>query len=203
MISSPYKIYNASAGSGKTFSLVKEYLKVLFQSKSTNYYKYILAITFTNKAVAEMKARIVDTLKTFSDSEILSNPTDMFTMICEELYIEAEIIHTKSKAILNSIIYNYAGFDISTIDGFTHKLIRTFASDLNLAINFEVELDQDSILIEAVDNLINKAGSDKLLTKTLVDFAIEKADEDKSWDISLDFYKIAKLLLNENDKPFL
>lgn len=198
-----FTIYNASAGSGKTFTLVKEYLKILFQSNNQYLFKNILAITFTNKAVAEMKERIIETLKQFSDEAILENTNSMFDAICEELEIAPKILHEKSQKLLNTIVHNYAAFDISTIDGFTHKLIRTFAHDLKLPLNFEVELDQDSLLNEAVDSLINKAGTDAELTNILVDFAIEKADNDKSWDVAFDFNKIAKLLVNENDKPFI
>jgi ATP-dependent exoDNAse (exonuclease V) beta subunit len=198
-----FTIYNASAGSGKTYTLVKEYLKILFQSKNKEPFKQILAITFTNKAVNEMKERIIETLNEFSDKTILTNPNSMFSAISDELNVDAFVLHSKSQSLLNSIIHNYAAFDISTIDKFTHKLIRTFAHDLKLPLNFEVELDQDILLTEAVDSLISKAGLDKTLTKTLVDFAIEKADDDKSWDISYDFNKIAKLLINENDLPFI
>ena len=198
-----FTIYNASAGSGKTFTLVKEYLKILFQSSNLEAFKYILAITFTNKAVTEMKERILDTLKQFSDVTILGNPNSMFHTICEELQMAPNVIHNKSKNILNTIVFNYAAFDISTIDGFTHKLIRTFAYDLKLPLNFEVELDQDVLLQEAVDSLIAKAGTDDALTNVLVEFAIEKADDDKSWDVALDFNKISKLLVNENDMPFI
>lgn len=203
MNSSSFHIYNASAGSGKTYTLVKEYLKVMFSSSDKFPYKHILAITFTNKAVAEMKTRIIDTLKAFSSEEILEESNSMFETICEELSIQPKALHQKSKILLHSIVHNYAAFDISTIDKFTQKLIRTFAYDLKLPMNFEVELDTETLLNKAVDNLIAKAGSDKDLTKTLIDFAIEKADDDKSWDVALDFYKIAKLLVNENDIPFI
>jgi ATP-dependent exoDNAse (exonuclease V) beta subunit len=198
-----FTIYNASAGSGKTFTLVKEYLKILFGSNHPEKFKHILAITFTNKAVAEMKERIIETLKFFSEDSILSNPSDMFNAICDELQLEPNIVHRKSKNALNSILFNYAAFDISTIDGFTHRLIRTFAYDLKLPLNFEVELDQDALLNEAVDSLIAKAGTNDAITSVLVEFAIEKANDDKSWDVSLDFNKISKLLINENDLPFI
>ncbi|MGJ5641626.1 UvrD-helicase domain-containing protein [Formosa sp. S-31] len=198
-----FTIYDASAGSGKTFTLVKAYLKILFQSNSLFQFKNILAITFTNKAVYEMKERIINTLKMFSDVSILTSENTMFKLLCEELNLEPEALYSKSNTLLNTIIHNYAAFEISTIDGFTHRLIRTFAHDLKLPLNFEVELDTDSLLTEAVDRLIAKAGTDKELTKILVQYAIEKADDDKSWDISLDLYKIAKLLVNENDIPYL
>lgn len=199
----PFTIYNASAGSGKTFTLVKEYLKILFNSNNHYLFKNILAITFTNKAVAEMKDRIIENLVQFSSDKNLEKPIEMFNVICKELEIEPEKLHKKANTLLKTIIHNYASFDILTIDGFTHKLIRTFAYDLKLPLNFEVELDQDLLLNEAVDSLIAKAGTNDTLTKILVDFAIEKADDDKSWDVSFYFNKIAKLLLNENDIPFI
>lgn len=199
MQNSTYKIYNASAGSGKTFTLAKAYLKILVNSNNYDLFKSILAITFTNKAVGEMKERIIEMLKSFSSEKSLTEPHPMFKAICEELQIEPKVLLNKSKHILKHIIHNYGSFDISTIDGFTHRVIRTFAYDLKLPINFEVELDQDRLLNEAVDSLIAKAGSDNTLTNILIDFAIEKADNDKSWDISYDFNKISKLLVNENE----
>lgn len=144
-----------------------------------------------------MKERIIKMLNQFSDASIIQNPNPMFIQICNELDLPPENIHEKSKRLLEIIVHNYAAFDISTIDGFTHKLIRTFAFDLKLPFNFEVELNSETFLNEAVDNLIAKAGADNNLTKILVDFSIEKADDDKSWDIAYDFNKIGKLLFNE------
>lgn len=196
-------IYNASAGSGKTFTLVKHYLKLLFQSQKKLPFKHILALTFTNKAVGEMKERIFKHLTEFANPEILDNKNDMCAALCEELGISIEFLHKKSNTLLQEIIHNYAAFEVSTIDKFNHRVIRTFAHDLKLSVNFEVEIDQQSMLMEAVDSLISKAGEDKLLTEVLVSFALEKADEDKSFDVSLDFYNIAKLLATENDAPFI
>ena len=198
-----FSIYNASAGSGKTFTLVKEYLKLLLSSRNNDTFKNILAITFTNKAVGEMKERIIEALKAFSSETILTSPNSMFQILSEELSIDPKELHQKSKSVLNSILYNYSAFNISTIDGFTHKLIQTFAYDLKVPLNADVELDQDSLINVAVNRLIDKAGTDKELTKILVDFALEKADDDKSWDVAYDFNKIAKLLINENDIDFV
>ena len=200
---STFNIYSASAGSGKTYTLAKSYLKLLVSSNYDESFRNILAITFTNKAVAEMKTRIITMLKLFSSYNIKTDQDQMFIDICEELSKAPETLINKSKRVLNRIIHNYGAFDISTIDGFTHKIIRTFALDLKLPINFEVELDQDYLLTKAIDALIAKAGTDKTLTKTLVDFAIEKADEDKSWDISKDFKTIGNLLLQENELPYI
>ncbi|WAC00918.1 UvrD-helicase domain-containing protein [Lacinutrix neustonica] len=127
----------------------------------------------------------------------------MFSAMAEELKLKPETLHHKAIIILNTIMHNYAAFDISTIDGFNHRLIRTFAHDLKLPLNFEVELDTKSLLAEAVDRLISKAGTDKTLTKILIAFAIEKADDDKSWDVSGDFNAIAQLLLKESDIEYI
>ena len=196
---SSFKIYNASAGSGKTYNLAKSYIKILVKAQNYDQFKSILAITFTNKAVGEMKTRIIDMLRQFSSDKNLTEPHTMFIDICQELSIKPTHLKNKSKHILKHIIHNYGAFDISTIDGFTHRIIRTFAHDLNLPVNFEVELDQNRLLNEAVDKLISKAGDDEALTKSLIDFAFDKTDEDNSWDISYDFNKIAKLLVSEND----
>ncbi|WP_233266007.1 exodeoxyribonuclease V subunit beta [Formosa sp. L2A11] len=201
--STTFSIYDASAGSGKTFTLVKAYLTILFKSKSHFQFKNILAITFTNKAVFEMKERIVNTLKEFSNEDVLNGGNDMFGLLCEELQMEPEALHSKSKMLLHTIIHNYAAFEISTIDGFTHRIIRTFAHDLKLPLNFEVDLDSESLLNKAVDRLIAKAGTNKEITEVLVQFALEKADDDKSWNIALDLNQIAKLLIFENDIPYL
>ena len=196
---SNFQIYNASAGSGKTFTLVLEYLKILFQTKSNYNFKNILAITFTNKAAAEMKARILESLQEFANPDIINQDNALFNKICKELDIEPVLIQSKATKIIKNILNNYAAFNITTIDSFTYKLIRGFAFDLGISLNFEIEMDAESLLNEAVDILISRIGEDKLLTKTLIDFSILKSSEDKSWDISFDLKEIAKLLLNEND----
>ena len=200
---SSFTVYNASAGSGKTHTLVEAFLKLLLQSDNPYLFKNTLAITFTNKAVTEMKDRIINRLKEFSDVTILDHPSAMFGHLCSDLSLAPEQLHLKAKNLLHRMAHNYAGFNISTIDGFTHNLIRTFAFDLKLPLNFEVELDQDSFLNEAINSLIARTGEDKDLTKILVDFAIEKADEDKHWDIVYDLNTIGKLLFSENDSPYI
>ena len=95
----PFVIYDAAAGSGKTFTLVKEYLKIILKSNQEGYYKNILAITFTNKAVKEMKERIVSNLISFSKKTIITDPTDMVNHIVEETGLTLENIQLKSKKI--------------------------------------------------------------------------------------------------------
>ena len=203
MAVSTFNIYNASAGSGKTFTLVKDYLKIVLSSKEFLPHRHVLAITFTNKAVDEMKTRIIEALMAFASPTILDHPDALFTQVVKELQSTPDVIHVKSKHLLSKVLHNYAAFDISTIDKFTQKIIRTFAFDLKLPMNFEVELDTDHLLQKAVSRLLSKAGKNKTLTKVLVDFAVEKADDDKSWNIALDLAKTAKLLTKETEAPFL
>jgi len=199
-----FTIFNASAGAGKTHTLVKEYLKVLLgYSNKDDAYRNVLAITFTNKAVNEMKSRIVSCIYAFSLNEIPQKEYALLEQIVEETSFTEAYIREKSRRILKNIIHNYAGFDISTIDRFTHKVIRSFAFDLNLPFHFEVSLDTEALLQEAVDALIAKAGVDTELTQLLIDFSIGKADEDKSWDITYELMDIGRLLLNENNKKEL
>ena len=194
-----FTLYDASAGSGKTYTLTKEYLKIVFLSKGDEAYKKILAITFTNKAVEEMKSRIIESLHEFS-KEIPSVKAEAFLKtISIETGLSIATLKEKSKAIIKSIIHNYAAFGISTIDKFTHKVIRSFAQDLNLPPHFEVSLDTDTLLQEAIDVLISKVGEDEQLTKLLIDFTKDKTDEDKNWDISNELFEISKLLVNENN----
>ena len=195
----PFLIYDAAAGSGKTYTLVKEYLGFLLGEQKNNYYQSLLALTFTNKAVAEMKDRIIENLVAFSEKNAVTNPPQMMQDLASELPLGLPKIQTRAKAILTHILHNYAGFSVETIDKFNHRLIRTFAKDLSLPSNFEVVLDPTPLLTEAVDKLIDKTGIDLPITKVLVAFALEKADDDKSWDISKDIFKAAKLLNNEDD----
>ncbi|WP_405611364.1 UvrD-helicase domain-containing protein [Polaribacter sp. Asnod1-A03] len=192
---STFQVYNASAGSGKTFTLVKEYLKVLLESEDIFSFQKILAITFTNKAAGEMKERVLENLEDFANGK----ENDLFKIIIKEVSVDKATIQLRSKKILDAVLQNYSAFSITTIDSFTHKIIKSFAFDLGLSLNFEVEMDAVSLLNEAVDVLISKIGTDKKLTNLLIDYSLEKTDDDKSWDISRDLNEFAKILLNEDD----
>lgn len=198
-----FKIYNASAGSGKTYIIAKEYLKLVLAAKKPGGYRQILAITFTNKAVNEMKQRILGSLYSFGKVVHLDTAPPLFLDVMKELELDLEQLKLRSGSLLKEILHNYSFFDISTIDKFTHRLLRTFAKDLRLSQTFEVELDMDQLLEASVDKLLDKAGEVPLLTKVLIDFALEKIDGDRSWDIAYDLNKIGKLLFEENQAVHL
>lgn len=195
----PFKIYSASAGSGKTFTLVKEYLKICLGTKSPKKFIAILAITFTNKAASEMKERIIKSLKAFSNpTKAEQTERDMMSLLVEETGLTIEELQSRSQLVFETILHNYSQFSIGTIDKFTHRIIRTFAQDLDLPANFEVEMEHQLLLKQAVDLLISKTGEDKKLTQLFVNFIHDKTADDKSWLIENDFYTIAEELLKES-----
>ncbi|MCW4469992.1 UvrD-helicase domain-containing protein [Flavobacterium sp. MFBS3-15] len=200
MAQTAFSIYNASAGSGKTYMLVKEYLRILLQAPADDAYRKILAITFTNKAVEEMKGRIIQNLSDFAKEEPPVGAYELMKALSAETSLSIATIHDKARSIIKNIIHNYASFDISTIDRFTHKVIRAFAHDLNLPLSFDVSLETDMLLQEAVDAIIAKAGENDVLTSLLVDFSLDKTDNDKSWDVTRELFDTGKLLIDENNR---
>lgn len=174
-----FVVYKSSAGSGKTFTLVKEYLKLALADKHqlTKAYRGILAITFTNKAASEMKWRIVKALK-----EISLESNDMLTsLIAKELLISKEDLKERAEVVLTDVLHNYSDFSIGTIDSFTHRIIRTFALDLKLPINFQIETDSDAVFKKVISSLINNLGKDKLITDYLVQFSLGQVEDNKNW----------------------
>lgn len=197
------KIYNASAGSGKTFSLVKSFLSEILKTQKKDHYKHALAITFTNKAVAEMKERIILALTDFSAEVVPKRSSELFHQISEEIQIQPSQLKSKSQQILNHILHHYAQLSIETIDHFNLRLLRTFSKDLLLPSNFEVSLETEALHRLAVDNLLERAGRDPAITNILVQFALSKTEDDKSWDIAYDLTEIAGLLAKETHYPYL
>jgi len=195
-----FQIYNASAGSGKTHTLVREYLKIVLSSKRDDAYRNILALTFTNKAVEEMKSRIIWTLEEFSKDIPSEKAETMFFELVTQTEKKPKEIQEKSKRILKNIIHNYHWFDILTIDKFTHRIIRSFAFDLGLSMSFDVSLETKELLAEAVDSLIYKAGEDQNLTELLIDFVVKKTKDNKSWDVTQEFLDTSYLLTKESDR---
>ena len=192
-----FNIYNASAGTGKTFSLVRDYLILLFNSKNYDLYKNILAITFTNKAVNEMKGRILKYLINYSKS--MDPDKKMLKEISKKTGLSQKEIFSKSSMILKNLLKNYSSFEISTIDKLTQKIVRNFTYELGIDSKYEVEIDQDEIINKAIDNLISKIELNDDSSKNIINFSNEKTSNDKSWDITTDLKEIAQLIFNENN----
>ena len=194
----PFKIYRSSAGSGKTFTLVKEYLRIALGSHGDTAYRGILAITFTNKAAEEMKGRVISTLKELSDPK--ADMGHMGRMLQMELGLDATMLSQRADRVLRSMLHNYADIGISTIDSFTHRVIRTFAQDFGLPVNFEVELDTDRLILAMTDRLLAQVGVEKAVTDALIDLSLAQAEDEKSWNIEQVLKDMAKTIFNEEGR---
>lgn len=194
-----FTVYKSSAGSGKTFTLVKEYLKIVLLEPSR--FRNILAITFTNKASNEMKERIIGNLRYLSklNSDKIEKKTEiLLNALTSETGLKAEIIKQRASLVLELILHNYSDFAIGTIDSFVYKIIRTFAYDLHIPINFDIELETDELISQTIDILLSKVGSDENLTRTLVRFTEAKTENDQNWNIEYDLKSFSIQLFNEN-----
>ena len=198
MSHSNFHIINAAAGSGKTYTLVLYYLQELLGSKSPRPYRQMLALTFTNKAVNEMKSRILEALEDLSKD----SPKDaqLKTYLLDALQIEAIELTQRAEQMLRNIVYEYGSFDVITLDKFTHRIVRTFAKEFELPQGFEVVLDTKSILEEVVRSIINQIGEDPFITQLLLKLSLSKVQQGLSWDVQTDLDEFAFLLLNENDR---
>ena len=187
-------IYNASAGSGKTYTLAAFYLKHLFKSRYN--YRRILAVTFTNKATAEMKSRIIENLFKLSSGE----GSDYLSDLIESTGRAEEWIRSEAKEILNSILHDYSRFSVSTIDSFFQKILRAFAREAGLHSGFSIEIDHSIILSSAVDEMIRSAGSDPQLKSWLTTYVLSNIEEEKTWNLKEGILSLSEELFRERFK---
>lgn len=192
-----FKVYNASAGAGKTYSLVRNFLSICLKSKSPSQFRSILAITFTNKAAQEMKDRIIRALTSFSSYPDSGKEKGMFEDILKELEISDTELKKRSYETLRTVLHQYSAFSVSTIDKFTNRLIRTFAQDLKLSVNYEVELDSNQILGEAIDRMLSNLEEKSPLADLLIRFLNTQLEEGKSPRAELHLLNIGKSLFQE------
>lgn len=184
------KLYKSSAGSGKTFTLVSEYLKLILRTPED--YKATLAITFTNKAAAEMKTRIIETLVSMSKGE----DSPMRKMLADE-FPKMDLTERSGK-VLKLILHDYSSFSVSTIDSFFQSILRALSREIHLPINMEVKVEIDDAILDITDRLMKDIGVDKEITEWLTDLALQKIDDDKGWNIEEDLKSVGKELFKEN-----
>lgn len=194
-----FTVYRSSAGSGKTFTLVKEYLRLALDDVSDPPVRFrrILAITFTNKAAQEMKERVISALRSLSNQPDEKTKT-LRKSLLESLNISEDELQLRAQRLLRTILHRYAEFSIGTIDSFTQKITRSFTHDLELPANYQIETESNQFIRKAVDQLISQTGKDLPLTRLLTGFSQEKADDEKSWQIEDELYRTASNLLEEN-----
>lgn len=203
-------VYKASAGSGKTYTLVKEYLKIVLSDPEK--YRRILAVTFTNKAANEMKSRVITYLLTISsldeseseeNNELRKKYASLIEILGKTTGLDEKKLAFRSRLVLEKILHNYSDFAISTIDSFVQRIIRTFAYDLKIPQNFDVELDAKRVLSQAVDVLLSYAGADEAITRVLVEFVKQKMSEGKNWDVVDELKIFSEELLKEDTQKYI
>ena len=192
----PLTVYKASAGSGKTFTLATEYMKLVIANPEA--YRSILAVTFTNKATEEMKLRIISQL--YGLSKLLPESETYLKVIQDSLGMGREQIAKRAHEALYNLLHHYSYFRVETIDSFFQRVMRNLAKELELSANLKLELNDREIERQAVDELIEGLSiGDKLLT-WILDYIKGNIGEDKNWNVigkikrfgenlSKDFYK--------------
>lgn len=196
----PLKIINASAGSGKTYRLVKEYLKLILQERDNNSFQRILAMTFTNKAALEMKERILLALDQLANPDIYANKAHgLATELCTDLQLLDEELKTRCSLILGQILHLFEDFSVMTIDKFNARLIKSFSKDLDLPADYEIVFNSDEILGNVVDQLLAKLGRKEFeeLNKLIFQFARSKVENGENWNFRKDLIEFSKILENE------
>lgn len=204
-----FLVYTSSAGSGKTYTLSRFFIKLLLKTNNPSYFKHIAALTFTNKAANEMKERIFSnllllSLASFESEEQKKDAQKLMNDYVYFLQISREEIQDKSEKIVNEILHNYSDLTVQTIDKFTHKIVRPFSRDLDISPDFSIELNEDDIIKKSVELMLQKSSDDELLSKLLLDFAYFKVDEGKRFQsFEDDLLKLANVFKKEEAIEFL
>lgn len=175
----PLTVYKASAGSGKTFTLAVEYIKLLIQNPLA--YRQTLAVTFTNKATGEMKQRILSQL--YGIWRNLDDSKPYIDKICQELDITPAYASKQAGIALHLLLHNYSYFRVETIDSFFQSVLRNLARELDLTANLRVSLNDYQVEEQAVDQLIENLSATDLLLQWLLKYIMENISDDKSWNV--------------------
>jgi len=207
MNTSRLTVYNASAGSGKTFKIATRYLNKIIQARESSYIYRLIGITFTNKAAEEMKKRIINNLiqaargnlsdvmkQVAEDSrEIIKKQTGIET---EEDY-KKELVNRSQKRLFE-ILHYYDEFQLTTIDKLMFQLIKTFSRDLHLSGDVNVILDHKEVISNLIDQIINHAQPGSPVSEFLIDLALQKIDREEFKDITDDLLNIVQIIFDDN-----
>lgn len=191
-------IYKASAGSGKTHTLTREYLLLAFADVEN--YRKILAVTFTNKAAEEMKMRIIEELNNLAEK---GNNAAHFGAVQQRYpQLSAAQIAERAMQIRNKILHNYTFFAVSTIDSFVQRVVRSFSFELGLHGGYAIQMDNAAVIEFLTQRLYEKLNTDPQLKKWLLQFAQYKIESDKSWDFRDEISTLAKQIFTEKFHEF-
>ena len=186
-------VYKASAGSGKTFTLAVEYIKLLILNPRA--YRNILAVTFTNKATTEMKERILSQLYGIWINDKSSKA--YLEKITEELGMPKEQIRMAAGKALHLMIHDYSRFRVETIDSFFQSVMRNLARELELGANLTIELNNMEVLSDAVDSMIERLNRQSPVLYWLLEYIEERIADDKRWNVSGEIKNFGRNIFDE------
>ena len=175
----PLVVYKASAGSGKTFTLATEYIKLLVQNPHN--YRTILAVTFTNKATEEMKMRIISQL--YGISQNLPDSTNYLEHIIRQTGLSESQVIQRAGIALNLLLHNYNYFRVETIDTFFQNVLRNLARELDLTANLRIGLNDIQVEEQAVDRLIDNLTHTDVILQWILKYIMENISDNQSWNI--------------------
>ena len=195
-MSKPLTVYKASAGSGKTFTLATDYIKLVVQDPQC--YRNILAVTFTNKATEEMKMRILSQLygiwKQLPDSDKYKK------VIREKTGLSDTVVSERAGMALGYLLHNYNYFRVETIDTFFQGVLRNLARELDLTANLRIGLNDSQVEELAVDQLIEDLHTTDILLQWLLKYIMDNISDDKSWNVIGQIKAFGKTIFHDNYK---
>ena len=172
-------VYKASAGSGKTFTLATEYIRLLVENPQS--YRHILAVTFTNKATEEMKKRILSQL--YGIWQGLPDSKAYLKVVCQRTGLSETVVSERAGLALHNLIYNYSDFRVMTIDTFFQGVLRNLARELDLTANLRIGLNDIEVEELAVDQMIDDLKVTDFLLQWLMGYIMENISDDRSWNV--------------------
>lgn len=185
-------ILKASAGSGKTYNLAKKYISLLLDSADRYAYRHVLAVTFTNKATAEMKARILRELHTLATDTAKSKYYGDFV---PSKFTDAQSLRDAAERSLIDILHDYSAFSVSTIDKFFQRALKSFAREIGYYASYQVRIDRDALIQEAVDRMLDAlTAQDRAVLDWLSDEASEQLEQGRHFSVERSLYSICAML---------
>ena len=189
----PLTVYKASAGSGKTFTLATEYIRLLVENPQC--YRNILAVTFTNKATEEMKMRILSQL--YGIWKQLSESNNYLKNIQEKTGLAPNVISERAGLALNNLTHNYNYFRVETIDTFFQSVLRNMARELDLTTNLRIGLNDYQVEELAVDQLIEDLTTTDVMLQWILKYIMENISDDKSWNVIAQIKKFGQNIFKD------
>ena len=175
----PLTVYKASAGSGKTFTLATEYIRLVVENPSC--FRNILAVTFTNKATEEMKRRILSQL--YGIWKGLPDSMAYQKIICRRTGLSEEVVRQRAGMALHNLTYNYSDFRVMTIDTFFQGVLRNLARELDLTANLRIGLNDTEVEELAVDQMIDDLKVTDIMLQWLMSYILDNISDDRSWNV--------------------